>query len=242
MPCQPLPSSSPTSLSLFSRLFPGSLSFPTHRLLVHTIIINSIDSVSTKILFSSTRGVSCQHSCKSSAPNMKVPSVAWLAFLLVKPVSGALVGYGIYPYEPPCAFACDRSLSSLTLECSSDMAMESGMDMMGPPMTSPQCRAGDSPWLATLAWCMHVMCDKYNVSTSELEAFWEKQSTEDPTVVPKWGYTTTLFNIANPPTRPLSDAEQSLNSNALGIPAVFTAHFNALTAVQRENVVESAFG
>ncbi|MCJ1423299.1 hypothetical protein MMC29_001181 [Sticta canariensis] len=173
---------------------------------------------------------------------MKVPSAAWLAFLLVKPVLGALVGYGTYPYEPPCAFACDRSLSSLTLECSSDMAMESGMDMMGPPMTSPQCRAGDSPWLATLAWCMHVMCAKYNVPSSELEAFWEKQSTEDPTVVPKWGYTTTLFNIAKPPTRALSDADHALNSTALVNPAVYTAQFNALTAVQRENVVESAFG
>lgn len=172
---------------------------------------------------------------------MKVPSAAWLAFVLTKPVLGALVGYGIYPYDPPCAFACDRSLSSLTLECSSKMAMGSGMDM-GPPMTSAQCRAGDTPWLTTLAWCMRAMCAKYNVSTSELEAFWEKQSTEDPTVVPKWGYTTTLFNIAQPPTRALADADESLNFTALVNPTVYKAQYNALTAVQRENVVESAFG
>lgn len=86
------------------------------------------------------------------------------------------------------------------------------------------------------------MCAQYRVSTSELEAFWEKQSTEDPTVAPKWGYTTTLFNIAQPPTQALTDADDSLNITALVNPATYEAQYNALTAVQRENVVESAFG
>lgn len=172
---------------------------------------------------------------------MKLLSTAWGAFLLTAPVLGALVGYGIYPYEPPCAFACDRSLSSLTLECSGHMAMGSMMHM-GPPATSPQCRADDTPWLTTLAWCMSTMCAQHRVSTSALEAYWEKQSTEDSTVAPKWGYTTTLFNIAQPPTQALTDADDSLNVTALVNPATYEAQYNALTAVQRENVVESAFG
>lgn len=172
---------------------------------------------------------------------MKVVPAAWLAYALIRPVLGALVGYGIYPYDPPCAFACDRSLSSLMLECSSHMASGSGMHG-GPPMTSPQCRAGDTPWLTTLAWCVRTSCAEYNVPTSELEAFWEKQSTEDPTVVPKWGYSATLFKISQPPTQELTDADDTLNITALVNSAVYTAQYNALTAVQRENVVESGFG
>lgn len=172
---------------------------------------------------------------------MKVPSAAWLAGVLARPVLGALVGYGVYPYEPPCAYACSRSLSSLTLECSSDMSSGSGMDSDS-DMTSPECRAGDTPWLTTLAWCMRTRCAEYNVSTSELEAFWEKQCTGDPIVVPKWGYSTTLFNIAQTPTRELTDADDTLNLTALVNPTVYNAQYNALTAVQRENVVESGYG
>lgn len=173
--------------------------------------------------------------------NMKTFSAILLASLLTRPVLGALVGYGIYPYSPPCAFACHRSLSSLTLQCSSDMA--SGSHMGGhSDMISPQCRAGDTSWLTTLAWCMRTKCADYHISTSNLEAFWEVQSTGDSSVAPKWGYSTTLFNIAQTPTRELTRVDDSLNSTVLVNPAVYEAQYNALTAVQRENVVESGFG
>lgn len=172
---------------------------------------------------------------------MKIPSTAWLAYLLTRPVYGALVGYGIWPYEPPCAYACYRSLSSLMLECSSEMAAGTDMDS-GSGMTSPQCRAGDTPWLTTLAWCMRTKCAEHNVSTSELEGFWEEQCTGDPTVAPKWGYSMTLFNIAQSPNQELTKADETINLTALVNPAVYEAQYNALTAVQRENVVESGFG
>ena len=154
---------------------------------------------------------------------MKLPSAAWLACLLTRPVLEALVGYGIYPYKPPCAHACDRSLSTLMLECSSPMGSMSGMDMDS-AMTSPRCRAGDTPWLTTLTYCMRTECASSNVPTSELETFWEKQCTGDPTVAPKWSYSTTLFNIAQPPTQyllrltrlstlPPSSTQQSMKLN-----------------------------
>ena len=172
---------------------------------------------------------------------MKIPSATWLACLLIRPVLGALVGYGIYPYKPPCAHACDRSLSTLMLECSSDGTSGNDMDSAS-GMTSPQCRAGDTPWLTTLAWCMRIKCAEYNVLSSELEAFWEEQCTGDPTVAPKWSYSTTIFNTTQPPTRELMEADDTLNFTALVNPAVYGAQYNALTAVQRENVVESGFG
>ena len=171
---------------------------------------------------------------------MKPTSGLWLACLASSPVLGALVGYGIYPYKPVCAYACDRSLSSLTLACSSDMG--SGSDMSSAPTTSPQCRAGDTPWLTTLAWCMRTECVDQNVPTSELEAFWEEQCTGDPSVAPKWSYSTTLVNIAQPPTQELSKTDDVLNITALVDSAIYKAQHNALTAVQRENVVESGFG
>ena len=172
---------------------------------------------------------------------MKMLSGIWLASLLTNPVLGALVGYGIYPYNPPCAFACHRSLSNLMLQCSGDMA--SGSHMGGhSDMMSPQCRAGDTPWLMTLAWCMRTKCAEYHVSTSELEAFWEIQSTGDPTVAPKWSYSKTLFTITQAPTQELTSVDDTLNSTALVSPAVYQAQYNALTAVQRENVVESGYG
>ena len=75
---------------------------------------------------------------------MKPFTAAWLACLLTRPLLGPLVGYGIYPYSPFCAYACDRSLSTLSLDCSMPMSMHDGMEM-GSGTTSPQRRAGDTP-------------------------------------------------------------------------------------------------
>ena len=172
---------------------------------------------------------------------MKILTAAGLACLVTQPVFGALVGYGIYPYSPYCAYACDRSLSTLSLDCSMPMSMDDGMDM-GSATTSPQCRAGDTSWLTTLAWCMQMHCAEHNVSIAELESYWEKQSTEDPTVAPKWSYSTTLFNISQQPTRVLTEADETLNFTALVDSTVYESQYNALWTVQRENVVESGFG
>ncbi|KAI9788357.1 MAG: hypothetical protein M1816_006960 [Peltula sp. TS41687] len=175
---------------------------------------------------------------------MKVLSVVCVvACLLARPVLGVsgLIGYGIYPYEPPCAHACQRVLSSLKLQCSHDMEV---MGMMHGPsgMTSPQCRAGDTPYLTTLAWCMQTECAKFNLPPSKLQIFWEQYSTEDPTVAPKWDYRTTLFEIHEPPTQELTKGADTLNFTTLVNPKVYESQYNALTAVYRENVVEAGFG
>lgn len=180
-------------------------------------------------------------SCQPPAASMKILSAIWLVSLATRPVLGALVGYGIYPYNPPCAFACHRSLSTLMLQCSGDMTSSGHMGGHS-AMISPQCRAGDSSWLTTLAWCLRTKCAEYQVSISELEAFWETQSTGDQFVAPEWSYSTTLFNIAQAPTQELTRIDDTLNSTALVNPSVYEAQYNALTAVQRENVVESGYG
>ena len=52
----------------------------------------------------------------------------------------------------------------------------------------------------------------------------------------------TLFNIPQPPTRVLTEDDESLNFTGLVDKAVYEAQYNALWTVQRENVVESGFG
>ena len=172
---------------------------------------------------------------------MKAVFIGLPVCCLSTPALGALVGYGIWPYNPLCAFACDRALSTFMLSCSTSMSP--GMSMSGDAaMASPQCRADDTPWLTTLAWCVHVQCAEDKVRTSELESFWESQSTGDPSVAPKSDYSTTLLSISQPPNQTVTDPDESLNFTALVDPTSYLSQYNALKAVQRENVVESAFG
>lgn len=65
------------------------------------------------------------------------------ACLLTGPVHAALVGYGIYPIEPPCAYTCFQSLSTSMLECSSSMPVGgnviSNIPLARPCRFSPRC-------------------------------------------------------------------------------------------------------
>lgn len=172
---------------------------------------------------------------------MKFNSILATSCLLAQPVWGAagLVGFGIYPYSPYCAYTCLRSLEGFMLACSEDMDM-SGMMSHGATATSAECRAEDTPWLTTLAWCLKSKCD--NLKTSQIEAFWEQQSTEDPTVPAKWGYEAALLNIPEAPTYVLATTDEDLNFTCIVNPDTYQAQWNTLTSVQRENVVEGAFG
>lgn len=159
---------------------------------------------------------------------------------------GKLVGYGVRPYKPVCALACLRALSGYMLTCSSEMEMHGGMHSHGNAMTSPQCRADDTPWVTTLAYCAQTKCaaEPGRVPTLELEDIWEAQSTEDPTVSPKWTFPQAIANLTEPPQQELgADAEsETLNFTALVNPEACASQYNAMFAVQRETVVESSYG
>jgi hypothetical protein len=177
---------------------------------------------------------------------MKAPNTVLVLAILVGSVLGKLVGYGIWPYKPVCAFACLRALSGYRLSCSSEMDMHGGMHSHNSATTSPQCRAEDTSWLTTLAYCAQTKCaaESGAVHISELEGFWEAQSTEDPTISPKWTFSQAVANVTEPPQRELgADAEaQMLNFTALVSPEAYTSQYNAMFAVQRETVVESSYG
>lgn len=104
--------------------------------------------------------------------------VVWSLFSLVHNAEAqvgknGVVGFGISLYEDLCCQACHDSLSALYLNCttfmsSDDMAGMDGMDMkkvkrddmamdmMG--MTSDECRASNTPWLQTMAYCIQQNC------------------------------------------------------------------------------------
>lgn len=175
---------------------------------------------------------------------MKSLNTVFIFAILVGSALGKLVGYGIWPYKPVCAFACLRAFSGYMLTCSSEMDMDGGIHSHGNAMTSPQCRADDTSWLTTLAYCAQTKCTVSDVPTSELEGFWEAQSTGDPTVPPKWSFSQAVANVTEPPQRELgADTEsETLNFTTLVNEEAYMSQYNAMFAVQRETVVESSYG
>lgn len=170
---------------------------------------------------------------------MKFSSALGLACLVSSPVV-ALVGIDTDMYNPPCAHACRRAIASNMLSCSDHDA--SGGHMHGnSAMTSPQCRAGNTAFLTTLAWCMSTKCAPYRVPTSRLEKFWEEQCTGDPTVAPKWDYGKTLQQVAQPPTRRLSK-DDTLDFTALAAEATWELQFSTLTVFEAEERVHARYG
>lgn len=157
---------------------------------------------------------------------------------------GELTGFPANPYDPYCAMACLRSLSSLTLDCSSSEGDMLGMVQM---TTSSECWASNTPYLTSLAWCMKTRCYGLDIPASKFESFWELDATGQTSagveVVPaKWSYAESLAQIDSPPTFQLSATDVSLNQTSLVNDHVYTMQWNILTSVQEETTRENAMG
>lgn len=153
----------------------------------------------------------------------------------------ALVGFEDHPYDPLCAYTCYRTLATFMLSCS-DMDMgHGGHSMHGGGPTSPECRAGDSAYLTSTAWCMSTKCAEFNLPVSHLEKFWEGFVTENPALPAKWTYVEALANVSEPPTRELQP-DDMLDVPSLVPDAAFWAQFNTLGNVVRESYVEAQYG
>jgi hypothetical protein len=125
----------------------------------------------------------------------------------------ALIGYGITMYKPVCAFACRDNVAPLTLSCtdkSHHAGGSHGHHSTGP--TTPECRAGDSSFLTTLAWCMKTKCvGAYAAEDWELEKYWREKVTGDPTVKAKWSYGEALSMVKGVPDREFDADEEGLS-------------------------------
>ncbi|KAJ3181401.1 hypothetical protein HDU85_003721 [Gaertneriomyces sp. JEL0708] len=76
--------------------------------------------------------------------------------------------------------------------------------------TSPKCRAEDTAFLTTLAYCMHSWCDPDKTPTWRREKFWEMSVTGDEHVLPKWSYSEALAAVSERPTVEFDSAPHSV--------------------------------
>lgn len=171
----------------------------------------------------------------------------WSAFVLglaclgfAPGTTAALIGMGIDMYNPPCAHACRRAVESNLLSCSSHE--HSGGHMHGASeATTPECRAGDTAYLTTLAWCMSTNCAEYQTPTSRLEKFWETETTGDPKVLSKWDYGTTLQNITPRPVREVTEND-TLDFTAIVPETTWDTYYRTLIFFEREEKVHAKYG
>ncbi|KAK4174683.1 ferric reductase like transmembrane component-domain-containing protein [Triangularia setosa] len=138
-----------------------------------------------------------------------------LAALALPGPAQALIGYGITMYDPSCGFGCYDSVSGYMLECS---VMDHGpvgahSHGAGGP-TSPECRASDTYFLTTLAYCMNTTCDA-STPRWKLEKFWSEQATGSKTVASKWSYAEALAQIKEPPTDEYGEDDHHLTRTVL---------------------------
>ncbi|KAK4186937.1 ferric reductase like transmembrane component-domain-containing protein [Podospora australis] len=173
---------------------------------------------------------------------MRYTNAGWLALAALTGPAQALIGYPIVMYDPSCAWGCYDVVSGYMLECSVHDHGPVGAHSHGAGgPTSPECRAGDTPFLTTLAYCMSTMCDS-SIPASKLEKFWEQQATGSKTVAAKWSYGETLAKIQEAPTTEFSEDEMHLNRTVLLDHE--SVHANAITREHFEyaEIIHSRYG
>ena len=116
----------------------------------------------------------------------------------VPPSGFAFPGYGFSWFDPVCANACHYPIANAILSCTA--AEPSGDHVIGAAPSSPECFAGDTAYLTTLAYCINSTCDPIEVPTWQREKFWATKATGNPAVVPKWDYSRALAEVTAPPT------------------------------------------
>lgn len=162
--------------------------------------------------------------------------------LMLPHYTTALIGYGIPMYKPNCAFACRSSFDSAMLVCSTqDHATGGHSHGTGP--TPPECRANDTSWLTTLAYCINATCANGNVEIWKLEKYWADKGTGDPSVRPKWTYQETLVELekSEKPTRELKEDEM-LNFTALYNEETWESYRGTMFYFEHAETMHSRYG
>jgi hypothetical protein len=201
---------------------------------------------------------------------MWTPTIAILASLALLPppaIGNEILGLGADPGFPPCANSCARTLAQVPISCSSDQT-DGNFGLAAHVVTTPQCYATDTPYLTTLAWCIHEKCAAKNLTDEELDYFWNGpvssnlldaviMKAEDYAKVPvspgsgvddspllakiKWGYYETLSQISEPPTRPLNKSVV-LNYTAEVLEIQWLFEFNSDTSGIAVAVEQARYG
>jgi len=152
---------------------------------------------------------------------------------LTTSTTAAFTGLGERYNDPSCAYACRAAISSAPLACSGHG--HGGAHSHGAPPTSPDCRAEDSPFLTTLAYCISANCQ--DIPIWRLEQYWALQATGSPAVPAKWDYNTARDQVTTPPNKtyvyatPL-DYTALISSKTFGVQQKFILVLEKMTAIQ----------
>ncbi|EXM20426.1 hypothetical protein V3481_016258 [Fusarium oxysporum f. sp. vasinfectum] len=160
-----------------------------------------------------------------------------LSLLLAVQVSSTyaqgLEGYGLTSYDPVCAEACLRSFTPLMLPCSS---MHDGH-----MATPPACRANDTAFLTSVAWCMSDNCADEKLS--KIEGYWEEWITGSKFVPAKWSYSEALMEVdPKPPRYQLNMTDKVLNQTSTLAPVAYLSQWNSLWATNHEMIMGARYG
>ncbi|KAK3985093.1 putative ferric reductase transmembrane component [Cladorrhinum sp. PSN332] len=173
----------------------------------------------------------------------------WLAACLFQanPILADLVGFGLHPFKSYCATSCHWPLLSYRLECT-PKDVDSGFIGWFP--TSSECKANDTAYLTTLAWCFHVKCGKDH-RVSQLEAYWETEVTRNVAAFgnksvdqlpAKWTYAEALKQVTEPPTQELGPANiTTLNFTALVPESKFILQMNTGFGITNEQYLGAKY-
>lgn len=105
------------------------------------------------------------------------------------------------PWSTPyCAYGCRAVIGSANLTCTMfghGMGTGGGHSHgHGGPITTALCRATDTSFLTTLAYCIQSRC---KASNAQIESYWFSNVAGDGKTPPKWTYNTTLEQIHGVP-------------------------------------------
>ncbi|KAH6681031.1 ferric reductase transmembrane component 4 [Plectosphaerella plurivora] len=171
---------------------------------------------------------------------MEIRSALLLLFPLGCAAGIGLTGIDSFENHPFCVTACYGSLSSYRLNCSVVHGDED--DHHAEVMTAPECRADHAPFLTSLAWCIQSKCEEVNevLTTSQIEEFWERTSTGDPTVQPIWSYRQAIAQVSEEPTLVLGHGG-TINETVV-TPFFWTVLYGTYTTLYQEGWNMNVFG
>lgn len=153
-------------------------------------------------------------------------------------ISYKFPGYGFSWYAPACTNACWSVLSGATLSCSKmDHSGDMGDDMMS--MTSPECQAGDSALLTSVAYCIAQNCPE-EVTPAQREDYWRMRMLDATgTVRAKWTYGEAVGQVKEPPTVEFNKSSMDVlnqtvlvNKDAYGMNNRFNLLFDHIEKLQ----------
>lgn len=110
-------------------------------------------------------------------------------------------------------------------------------------MTTPACRAEDTPFLTTLAYCINSTCASFDITAHKLEDYWYRQASGSEAVFPKWTYQEALVQVAaDPPTANLSEIGEVLNITVVVEEETWAGYYSAHKYFEISETTHSTYG